>query len=69
MLFQIKNNRPKAVYPQLSRVWIKTGNPRIPLKSVWFDETKLPMAGREFCTGNHEAAAHEIAEDHLVLAA
>jgi hypothetical protein len=70
MLFQIKNDRFRAGYPQLSRVWIKTGNPKLPLKSVWFDETKMPRTeSRDCCSGHRDSATHELAEDHLVPAA
>ncbi len=31
----------QAVQPQLSRVWIETGDPQMPLKSVWIDEPEL----------------------------
>ena len=31
----------QSVHPQLSRVWIETGDPQTPLKSVWIDEPEL----------------------------
>ncbi|MGA2370477.1 MAG: hypothetical protein ACLPPV_14020 [Candidatus Korobacteraceae bacterium] len=31
----------QSVHSQLSRVWIETGDPRTPLKSVWIDEPEL----------------------------
>jgi hypothetical protein len=39
----VRTDEPKlqAVHPQLSRVWIETGDPRTPLKSVWIDEPEL----------------------------
>ena len=69
MLFQIKNNRPATVNPQLSRVWIKTGNPRMPLKSVWINEAKLRGFADQGRAAARECASRELAEDHLVLAA
>jgi hypothetical protein len=46
-----------AVCPPLSRVWIKTEDPRIPLKSVWIDEVALHTMATE---------ESELVEDHLV---
>ena len=66
MLFLIKNDFPVAIHSQLSRVWIKTGNPRMPLKGVWIDEAKLKAPGNEACVAEPET---ELAEGHLVLAA
>ena len=33
--------KPQTVHSRLSRVWIETGDPRQPLKSVWIDEPAL----------------------------
>jgi len=47
MLFQ-KIDKLTAVYPQLSRVWIRTEDPKQPLKSVWIDEAAMhAVAGEE----------------------
>jgi len=46
MLFQ-KIENLTAVYPQLSRVWIKTEYPRQPLKSVWIDEGEMHAMATE----------------------
>jgi len=57
MLYTNRIKNLTAVYPPLSRVWIKTGDPRMPLKSVWIDEVALyTMATEE----------SELVEDHLV---
>ncbi len=69
MLFQVKNNRPATVNPQLSRVWIKTGNPKMPLKSVWINEAKLRTFADQGRATARECANRELTEDHLVLAA
>jgi hypothetical protein len=69
MLFQLKNNNSVKVNPQLSRVWIKTGNPKLPLKSVWLDEAKLRFEGPASCGNRRESESRDLAEDHLVLAA
>jgi hypothetical protein len=40
----LRNNpiqRRNATRPQLSRVWIKTGDARYPLKAVWIEESAL----------------------------
>jgi hypothetical protein len=67
MLFTTRLNNLVAACPRLSRVWIKTGNPKIPLKGVWFDESKL----HEVVSPNveHEGEIAELAEDHLCFAA
>ena len=68
MLFQIKNNRANAIHPQLSRVWIKTGNPRMPLKGVWSTVAALQCGGRHVRAAGRQNATRDLAEDHLVLA-
>ena len=57
-----------TVSPRLSRVWIRTGDPRMPLKAIWFDDAGLNPSGRQ----NHSAQrdeAIELIDDHLCLAA
>jgi hypothetical protein len=66
MLLTTRINNLTMVRPTLSRVWIKTGNPRMPLKSVWIDELNLHRLAGEDCTGNDVV---ELAEDHLAFAA
>jgi hypothetical protein len=62
-----------SIYPQLTRVWIKTGDPRMPLKSVWMDEVKVHQVAGDIPTvhDNVEAGVDtgELAEDHLLRAA
>lgn len=68
MLFTDRIKNLSAVCPQLSRVWIKTGDPRMPLKSVWISEPVL----RNFAEGDRQLSETELAEfaeDHLVAAA
>jgi len=70
MLFQVTtNNFPRAPRPQLSRVWIRTDNPRMPLKSVWINEAKLHHFEPAICSTERESESRECADDHLVLAA
>ena len=69
MLFTTRINNLVAACPKLSRVWIKTGNPKLPLKSVWFDESKLHDVANPDCTAEHEGETAELAEDHLCFAA
>ena len=64
MLYTNRIKNPTSVYPRLSRVWIKTDNPKMPLKSVWIEEEKL-LRG-ELCTDEH---ATSLADDHLAFAA
>jgi hypothetical protein len=33
--------KPQTAHSRLSQVWIETGDPRQPLKSVWIDEPAL----------------------------
>jgi len=67
MLFQDRIKNLMTAYPRLSRVWIKTDNPRLPLKSVWIDESALHRAASETGTAAEETA--EFAEDHLLRVA
>lgn len=62
---RIKNLAP--LYPELSRVWIKTDDPRRPLKSVWIGESLLRNADQE--SSSCEAETAELSEDHLQLVA
>jgi hypothetical protein len=64
---RIKNLAP--LYPELSRVWIKTDNPRQPLKSVWISESALRNSDHENCGFRCEAEIAELSEDHLLLVA
>lgn len=70
MLFQEKIANLVTLRPQLSRVWIKTGDPRMPLKSVWIDESRInarAAAASRALRFDDEAAA--CAEGHLAMAA
>jgi len=70
MLFKVSTNTNYGtVNLRLSRVWIKTGNPKMPLKSVWFNEAKLHSSNAEFCAAECESENRELTDDHLVLAA
>ena len=64
---RIKNLAP--LHPELSRVWIKTADPRRPLKCVWIGESALRNADNENCGCSYEAETAEIGEDHLLLVA
>jgi hypothetical protein len=69
MLFQDKLKNLSAVYPELSRVWIRTGDPKLPLKAVWMDESKLNQMQNEIGPADTVGESAELAEDHLVLVA
>ncbi len=69
MLYKDKIKNLTAVYPQLARVWIKTSDPRLPLKGVWINESKLHRFAGEPGKANRENGTPEFAEDHLALAA
>lgn len=56
------------VRPQLTRVWINTGDQRAPLRAVWLDEAKLRCLVNTACMHHAEDEAAELADDHLCLA-
>ena len=65
MLFTARINNPVMVQPRLSRIWIKTGNSKTPLKAVWINESQLARAMNDPCAAMHDDAPAELAEDHL----
>ncbi len=69
MLFTARINNLVTAYPKLSRIWIKTGNPKTPLKAVWIKELELSRAMNDPCAAIHDDAPAELAEDHLFFAA
>jgi hypothetical protein len=69
MLYQDRIKNLIMVYPHLSRVWIKTADPKTPLKGLWIDETKLHRGVSETCSANRQSETAEVAEDHLPMAA
>jgi hypothetical protein len=69
MLYKDRIKNLAAIYPELARVWIKTGDPKTPLKGVWIEESKLKALQHDPCTPEDENETAELAEDHLVLAA
>ena len=69
MLYTDRIKNLAAVYPKLSRVWIKTDNPRMPLKSVWISETALHRALDQSHSPQCRAETAELAEDHLLCIA
>jgi hypothetical protein len=69
MLLTTRTCDLNAIHPRLSRVWIKTGDPKLPLKGIWFDESHLHCTADENCASPRESETTELAEDHLLLAA
>ncbi len=69
MLYTTRINNLVAACPKLSRIWIKTGTPKTPLKAVWIDESQLHRVGNKIpqCDGEEKPSA--LAEDHLWIAA
>lgn len=65
MLYTDRIKSLSTVYPKLSRVWIKTGDGRTPLKCVWMDEAKLNTSGSADFPREYES---EFAGEHLALA-
>ena len=68
MLFTTRINNLVTACPRLSRVWIKTGNPKAPLKAVWMNESQLSRAMNDTCAAMLDDDP-ELAEDHLSFAA
>jgi hypothetical protein len=69
MLYKDRIKNLVNVYPQLSRVWIKTNDPRTPLKSIWISETALRQATGVECVKSCDTEIAELADDHLLMAA
>lgn len=68
-MFITTTNHVLDARPQLTRVWIKTGDQRMPLKAVWLDEAKLRSVANADCMDHFEDEAAELTDDHLCLAA
>jgi hypothetical protein len=68
MLFKVKFHN-LATSPDLSRVWIRTGDPKFPLKAVWINQSQLRRTVSETFSSDLSSEAPEFAEDHLALAA
>jgi hypothetical protein len=69
MRYTDRVNNLAVVYPELTRVWIKTGDPKLPLKGLWINEAKLHRFASDSCVARRENETAELAEDHLVVAA
>jgi hypothetical protein len=69
MLYKDRIKNLTTFYPELTRVWIKTENPRTPLKSVWMSQSALLNAVDEHSGGSLDTETAELAEDHLLMAA
>ncbi|MGO9516080.1 MAG: hypothetical protein ACLPND_03455 [Candidatus Korobacteraceae bacterium] len=69
MLFTTRINNLMTACPRLSRIWIKTGNPKTPLKAVWINESQLSHVMNDPWVAMHDDASAELAEDHLSIAA
>lgn len=62
MLFTTRINNLVTAYPKLSRIWIKTGNPKTPLKAVWINESQLSRAMHDTCAAMPDDDTAEPAE-------
>ena len=69
MLFKDRIKNLTAVYPKLSRVWINTGDPKMPLKGVWIAESCLHHIADETCASCRGSETTKLAEDPLPAAA
>lgn len=69
MLYTDRIKNLTSAYPRLSRIWIKTDDATLPLKSVWISESALHDAvDKGWGTKSHPETA-ELTEDHLAWAA
>ena len=65
MLFTTRMNNTVTAYPKLSRVWIRTGDPRTPLKGVWINESKLDCVIDDVHAARHDDEPAELSDEHL----
>ena len=68
-MFTTRINNIVTAYPKLSRIWIKTGDPKTPLQAVWRNESKLHGVSNDPHRANRNDESGELAEDHLCFAA
>ncbi len=69
MLYTTSINNLVTACPRLSRIWIKTDNPKTPLKAVWMNESRLSRMMNDTRAAMHDDSPAELAEDHVYLAA
>jgi len=65
MLYTSRIKNLTTAYPKLSRVWIKTDNPQMPLKGVWINDAELHGLAEPAGAADREHESNEVAEDHL----
>ena len=63
---RIKNLEP--AHSRLTRVWIRTENPNLPLKAVWINESRLQPSFDQ-TSGEADSSIIDISDEHLALAA
>jgi len=69
MLFKNRINNIVTDLPKLSRVWIRTEDARMPLKSVWISDSDLRQLAAELGQMADEMSLPEPSDDHLVITA
>jgi len=69
MLFTTRINDLVTAYPKLSRVWIKTGDLRTPLKGIWINESKLHAVMNDVCAPARDDEPAKLSDEHLCFAA
>jgi len=69
MLFKNRINNIVTDFPKLSRVWIRTEDARMPLKSVWISDSDLRQLAGELGQMADEMSLPEPSDDHLVITA
>ena len=68
MFYKDRIKNLTTFYPELTRVWIKTEDPRTPLKSVWINDSAFRKVADDHHCALCDAESTELAEDHLLLA-
>ena len=68
MLFTTRINNLVTACPKLSSIWIKTGDPKTPLKAVWINESQLSRAMNDPCAAMHDDLPAALADDDLFAA-
>jgi hypothetical protein len=65
MLYTDRIKNLTTWYPELTRVWFKTDDPKMPLKSVWINEAALRESGGDGEQAQGGAETADVVEDPL----
>lgn len=68
MLYTDRIKNLMSAFPELTRVWIKTGDPKMPLQGVRISDSAFRSLAEE-PGSSCEAEAADVSDDHLLLTA